>query len=337
VRKRLAQYYDDSEHYSELRIELRPGSYIPEFRFVSSHPASSQNDTEDSAGLAPAPALPYEPAPPDKPVPLDEVSAPHSSELSRRGVFYLVTAAMLVVAAVLTAFLTQNRSPYDGFWKPVTSSPGPVLISVGSVVVLNPPTSSSGPSPGSVGLHALYADPVALADSIAVSNLQQVLFHYSKPRSIQSSTSTTYSDLQRGPVILISGFNNPWTMRLTDSLRFHFVQSAVDVYEIVDRTDPAHKAWAINTRLPFTQVGHDFGLVARFRDQTTEQVIVVAAGIGENGTIAASELLSSPKYLADLKEQNLLPKPDQNWEAVIETKMIDGKPGPPRIVSSYRW
>lgn len=31
VRKRIAQYYHDSEHKGELRIELSPGSYVPEF------------------------------------------------------------------------------------------------------------------------------------------------------------------------------------------------------------------------------------------------------------------------------------------------------------------
>src|SRR5215831_18862074 len=32
VRKKLAQYYQEPAHQSELRIELLPGGYIPEFR-----------------------------------------------------------------------------------------------------------------------------------------------------------------------------------------------------------------------------------------------------------------------------------------------------------------
>ena len=31
IRKRIAQYYHEEAHSSELRIELTPGSYIPEF------------------------------------------------------------------------------------------------------------------------------------------------------------------------------------------------------------------------------------------------------------------------------------------------------------------
>src|SRR5438270_187720 len=34
VRKRLAQYYVAPQHDSELRIELPPGCYVPEFRFA---------------------------------------------------------------------------------------------------------------------------------------------------------------------------------------------------------------------------------------------------------------------------------------------------------------
>jgi hypothetical protein len=84
-------------------------------------------------------------------------------------------------------------------------------------------------------------------------------------------------------------------------------------------------------------MNHDFGLVARFHDPTTDQIIVVSAGIGENGTIAAAELLSTGKYFQELKDEKLFPRRDQNFEAVIETQTINGRPGPPRIVATYLW
>jgi hypothetical protein len=188
-----------------------------------------------------------------------------------------------------------------------------------------------------VGDHPLYSDPVALADTIAISTLQQVLANHSKASSIQSSAETTFSDLQRGPVILVSGFNNPWTMRLTDPLRFHFLRPELHVFEIQDRADPDNKKWALNTLTPFTEMNRDFGLIARFHDPTTDQIIIVSAGIGENGTIAAAELLSTGKYFQELKDDRLLPHHEQNFEAVIETQIINGRPGPPRIVATYSW
>jgi hypothetical protein len=333
VRKRLAQYYYEPEHLAEVRIELRSGSYVPEFRFVPSHSGTSE-DFSPVAIEAVSSLADINPAPTDT-----EVES-ESRKAKREHAFLAIAGSALIVvvaSAILIPALIQRASPYEQFWKPIIASPGQVLISVGSVVVLNRPMTNTEPSPESVGLHPLFADPVALADTIAVSNLQQVLFHYSKGSSIQSSTATTYSDLQKGPVILVSGFNNPWTMRLTDPLRFHFLQTAIDTYEIVDRNDPVHKVWAINTRTSFDLIDHDYALIARFHDPTTEQFVVVAGGIGENGTIAASELLSDKKYFAEAKQQGFLPKSDQNWEAVIETKMINGKFGPPRIVASYSW
>jgi len=77
--------------------------------------------------------------------------------------------------------------------------------------------------------------------------------------------------------------------------------------------------------------------VARFHDPITKQIVVVAAGIGENGTIVASRFLTDERYLSELKRNKLLPTSDGNFEAVIETQIIDGKPGPPRILASCVW
>ena len=84
-------------------------------------------------------------------------------------------------------------------------------------------------------------------------------------------------------------------------------------------------------------MNQDYGLVARFRDPTTEQFVMVAAGIGENGTIAASRLLTNERYLAELKKDKLFPRYDQNFECIVETQIIDGKPGPPRIMAADVW
>lgn len=323
VRKRLAQYYYAPEHQQELRIELRPGSYVPEFCFQSTREAENAVDPEpvEEALLAPSKRW-------------------HLPALSRKRMQILsLAAASTLLVAVLGYFLWQQyrNSAMDEFWSPVASASAPVVISVGSVVVLNPPVYALGPATDSVGLHPLFADPVAMADTIAISNLQRALFRFRLSSTIQSSTSTSYADLQHGPVILVSAFNNPWTMRLTAPLRYHFVQKSVEVYGIEDRNDPQHQSWSINTRDRFTQIGHDYALVARLHDPTTDQIVFVAAGIGENGTIAASEFISSPHLLDTLRQNHQLPRKEQNWEAVLETKTIDGKPGPPHAVASYSW
>jgi hypothetical protein len=328
VRKRLAQYYYEAGHQDEVRIELHPGSYIPEFKFFA--PGSTQESIEPAAvkTLAPvmAPALKFEDTP--------RRLARSFIKLSAGPV---IAIAISILAAVIGAgFLLLRPSPLDEFWQPVTHAGNPVLISVGSVMALldHRPAEFTG---SSIGDHPLYSDPVALADTIAIATLQQVLANHNKASSIQSSAETTFSDLQRGPVILVSGFNNPWTMRLIDPLRFHFVRPELHEFEIQDRTDPNNKKWSINTLTPYYEMNRDFGLVARFHDPTTDQIIVVSAGIGENGTVAASQLLSNERFFKELRKEQKLPRREQNFEAVIETQIINGRLGPPRIVATYLW
>ncbi len=330
VRKRLTQYYYEPEHQDELRIELHPGSYIPDFK-----PATAR--IADSAGAATP-----------KPAPADAISAsaspigsgPATSSAStrkRRRVLALLAGLGAAAAGACATFVVfLYPPPLDRFWQPVLHGSEPALICVGSVLAMVPSPPSTV-SAASVGGHPLSSNPVSISDAIAISNLQQLLSRRSKATTIQSAADTSFPDLQRGPVILVSGFDNPWTMRLTDPLRFHFLRPAVDVFEIQDRTDPTHGTWAINTLTPLSKISQDYGIVARFHDPTSDQTVIVAAGIGENGTIAASELLSNQEHFAELTRTGRLPRRYQNIEAVIETQVIDGKHGPPRVIATYIW
>ena len=54
IRKRIAQYYQDPGHESELRVSLPPGSYIPQFHWPET---AKQNDTTQAAIIPLTPAL----------------------------------------------------------------------------------------------------------------------------------------------------------------------------------------------------------------------------------------------------------------------------------------
>ncbi len=340
VRKRLAQYYYESEHRHELRIELHPGSYVPAFRLAGKDDRPFDQPSEPPALALPETAL-SAPSQFSPVIDLPAVPQDHSIDEARlevrRWKRLALVACLALIPAIIGATLPLFHRPSstDLFWRPVVEANGPVLISVASVVAMVN-SNAVAPSPSTVSGHPLASDPIAVSDATALSSIQQVLSIRSKTSALESSTSTSFSDLQRGPVVLISGFNNQWTMRITDPLRFHFVRTSTDDYTIQDRSDAAH-VWGINTAGPFVQMDRDYGLVARFHDPTTEQVVVVAAGIGENGTIVASKFLTDEKYLAELKESHLLPRPDQNFEAILETQIIDGKPGPPRVIATYLW
>jgi hypothetical protein len=345
VRKRLAQYYYEAEHKDELRIELKPGSYVPEFKLVAEQirPVPDRTDLKlesttpppieiaqvatEPTGSTPGEALPIRSAQRVGP----------AKGASKRQIIWLAVSFTVIGCAIFVAIgaaLYRARTPsaLDSFWQPVWNSTTPVLISVGS---WETPSSSAGDV--SIGTHAKSTDPIALSDTVTIASMQQLLSQHGKASQIQSSAQTTFSDLQHGTTILISGFDNPWTMRLTDPLRFHFVARTPDVLTIEDRNKSGLTAWEIDTRTPYAQLTKDYGIVARFHDPTTEQNIVVAAGIGENGTLAAGKLLTNEQFLESATKDAGLTRSYRNIEAVVETLVINGKSGPPRVIALTTW
>jgi hypothetical protein len=87
----------------------------------------------------------------------------------------------------------------------------------------------------------------------------------------------------------------------------------------------------------YSKLTQDYAIVARFRDPTTLQMVVVAAGIGENGTIAAGEFATSGAFLEELASQAPKGWRSDNIEAVLATQVIDRKSGPPRVLAVHVW
>jgi hypothetical protein len=72
-------------------------------------------------------------------------------------------------------------------------------------------------------------------------------------------------------------------------------------------------------------------------DPNTDQYVVVAAGVSRGGTVAAGEFLVDPKRMDEML--NLVPRDwkRKNLEIVLETQVIQGLSGPPRISAVHVW
>ncbi len=81
----------------------------------------------------------------------------------------------------------------------------------------------------------------------------------------------------------------------------------------------------------------DYALVSRLNDPTTEQMVVVAAGLGSYGTEAAGEFLSNPKYMQNFISQAPSGWSKKNFQLVLETEVINDNPGQPHVVASQFW
>jgi len=186
--------------------------------------------------------------------------------------------------------------------------------------------------------HIRHVDHIVLPDATALVNISGFLGRAGKPYRLQGTSSTTLTDLRQGPAILISAFDNPWTLRLAEPLRFHFVrQPGSSICSIEDREDPSNNRWSLDFSAPYSKLTEDYAIVARFWDATTGQLLVIAAGISTHGTISAGEFLTDKRFLQEALDKvpgNLAHK---NIEAVIITQVIDTKPGPPRIAALHVW
>jgi hypothetical protein len=327
IRKRIAQYYHEPEHEAELRIDLPSGSYVPQFHLP--HPVRPATIANDS-----------DPIPPIQSIPTTGIT-PTSRSGSRFSTPLLLALACGLAALAILVISMKAWSAKDGldqFWGPILEAPGPVLISIGQPSMGNDQDrTATTNSQETVSEHIHHVDHIVLPDATALVSLSGFLAKAGKPCSVQGSTSTTLTDLRQGSTILISAFDNPWTLRLTEPLRFHFVrQTGSSLRSIEDRQDPSNR-WSVDFGSPYAKLTEDYAIVGRYWDATTGQLMMVAAGIGTHGTITAGEFLTRKQFLDEVLRQIPKDSTHRNIEVVIATRVIDGKSGPPRIEAIHSW
>ena len=334
VRKRLMQYYYDSSHDGELVIELPSGSYVPQFRAPEPEPLP------EPVAVAP------EPAPQPAPTP---TLAPHRPSPRRRWLFVAFLFGLALAGSFVLGWQlrelrnTQPPTSIDRFWAPITDGTTVATyclgepaknIDVGSINSFDAPVTGTDPQPLYFRLH--LSGHLALADVITLTRTAAALETRHKAFRVLPASEASFAQLREGPIVLIGGFDNIWTLRVTQKLRFGF-DSKDGVAIIVDRKSPKQTSWATAWDLPYQKLSRDYAIVARIHDNTTGQPVIVAAGISEEGTESAGEILYNPVYL-----DSLLAKLPANWEklnmeAVIETQVIEGHPGPPSILAVETW
>lgn len=343
VRKRIAQYYLEPGHDVELRIDLSPGSYIPEFVLQPVHPANDVGSApiETAIHLAMAP-----PSPPVEIEAIRRAKAGHSS--LRRRVYYAVTATVVLAALGGAAWqFWHPRSVFEQFWGPVLDSPSVVRLCVGQRHFLGAaqePDQHYNPDVNRVSetaltLYKIYylgSQNVAFPDVVTVSRLAGLLQARGKPYHVQAESYTTLENLRDGPVVLVGAFNNDWTMRLTGPMRFGF-QRDKDLFWISDHQHPERHDRSVDYSLAYMKLTRDYALISRVLAPTTDRMVVVAAGLTGNGTMAAGEFLTNPEYM-----ESVLKNAPKNWgqknlQLVISTEVINGNSGPPRVVDQYFW
>jgi hypothetical protein len=333
VRKRLSQYYVNLEHATELVIELPVGTYVPCFREPARHimeSAPAVEGTEHTESLREGLLSPVLPA--------DSQGAPPRLTV-RHGIWIaagLIMAAIIGFGVARTRFASPHTNPsqptnLERFWEPITATSSRITYCLGvptDAVDLQSRTVPVFPA-GEGGSLNVY-DVITLARSIAPLVPKNGEFR------VLAASDTGFAQLREGPSVMIGAFDNPWTMRITQDLPIGF-EFDNHVRKVVDRRSSPEGIWTLQWQVPGKSLSRDYAVVARLHDKVTGEPVIILAGILGEGTEAASEVVSNSAYLNEMLE-----KAPRNWdqlnlEAVIEANVIEGHPGPPRVVAVETW
>jgi hypothetical protein len=340
VRKRLAQYYQSPAHGGELRIELNPGSYVPVFL----QPAADAPALE----VIPAEVIPAGVIPADIPSKAEQVSQPRRTRkiywpagLIASGV---IIAVILVLGARHGRHLGKQKSALEEVWSPLLTSSKPILFCVGEKELFAPHDSMTELQSGADDNSFLQAladknDFVPFSDVHTLSRFVSLIGAHGHAFRVQNSRTTISSQLREGPVVLIGALNNDWTLNRTSSLRFHLEgpEGPDRVYWIADTQHPESRAWQVRGRAPRSHVVKDYAIAARFTDESTGQVILVAAGIAGSGTRAAGEFLTDEASLKQLADGAGVDWGQRNFEVVLSSQVVNGMQGKPRVEAKAFW
>jgi hypothetical protein len=344
LRKRLAEYYEQEGAGHSIRIVIPTGQYTPQFLIcdhagapnaIGPEPALEDHLVAPSApvetGASHAPAL-LEPSTP--------AAFPQTGSLARHAIrtqLWVAAGLLTALALVLATVLLRPGDPLDSFWRPVLSSPNPILICFGNVEGAQHSRATTGTTEALTLLdyHGLPSEMMLVPDAITVSRFAGLLQSKGKSYRVASQSEANFADLQYGPAVLIGLANNDWTERLVGKLRFTLEHRPPGKLVLRDSNNPAREDWAVDYTMPYLSVTRDYALVVRVVDPKTEQMVVTAAGLSAFGTLAAGEFLTSPDEFR--KIQTVAPRGWQrrNFELVLSTDVIRGKCGHPNIVAAH--
>jgi hypothetical protein len=86
-----------------------------------------------------------------------------------------------------------------------------------------------------------------------------------------------------------------------------------------------------------TDTTQDYAIVTRAFDATTERTVVSVAGIENYGTLAAGEFVTDPEYLGAALLNGPKDWQKKNLQIVLGTTVIEGTPGPPKVLATWSW
>ena len=339
VRKRLAQYYVSPEGVAAaVRIDLPPGSYVPEFRY-----ATVRKEPEAAAAAPPATVVAVEPVP------------------VRRLPRWAVPATVLVaVAASGLAYekwtaVSPETAAFRAFWHPVLASPEPLTIAVAHPIVYHASRRAMKLNhellgPTREGQRVIQLPPKALdgsdmvpvlnqyvgfGDMLVATEVTSLMAQNQHTARVRFASAVEFADMRTSPTLLIGAVTNRWTVEFQSNWRFRFVRHD-DMRVVIEDSARPGTEWSIDAKDDGSSP-EDYILIARIRDSVTGGVVLVGAGLKQFGTEAAGHLLADAGHLGAILRKLPAGWETKNLQIVLHAQVIGNTPAQPGVVASYVW
>lgn len=318
VRKRLAQYYGKARVDENPVITVPPGSYVVALEWQT--PATVKHQK----------------------FPISEPQLPKIAETNNRSrfrfrprnlFFFGAVATLLVFLTTLSYKQLRQEDIVRPVWSALLESDKPVLICIAQPLAYLPPSAATSDSSSNrfVPLPDAF---VGVGDAYALADITELLSARGKHWHLLAGNDTPSKELKSGPVILIGAFSNPWTLRLTENLRFTY---DLDPKNVIRDRMQRERQWRLQNLTPDWQTSEDFAIVSRFQSPETGEPVVVVAGLTNFGTEAAGEFLTSSEMLASALHDAPKDWKRKNFQFVLHTKLIGKTPERPTVVAKYFW
>lgn len=330
IRKRLAQFYQDSDRSDPIAITLPPGSYVPFF-----------SRTDATAGLELE----------DKPAPSGAAKVRVATTRSKRSILYYgLSSGVLIAIAAVFLFRSAFPSELEQFWAPVFDSPRPVLVCLGSakkyILSENAQSVLEDARTHPERRTQIWLKPedvehvegeISKYNMHAALALERLFATRGKASQFRVGNEVLLDEMRDQPAVTIGAFSNPWTLQITRDLRFTFeFDTASRSMRVRDQAAPDSRKWLLKSETPPRSL-QDYAIITRVFDPTTRRVFLSPAGLNGFGTEAAAEFLTHPEYWKGFSR--IAPQGWQrmNLQIVLETKIIGNNASPPKVLATHFW
>jgi hypothetical protein len=325
VRKRLHQFYAEFDGAAEFRIELPPGSYIPEIHNVAPPPAERMVKPADAIGIIETRVAP--PSVPDS----SGTAVPRPPLFARIRPAVWIGIAIVAAIAAASAFWFWKQRPAPDSASPATVLPWSAMLQANRPIrlifcdpeivnvqrLLNYSVTLSdyanqrywpddmGPDVRRVFQSISFRGAsVAGVDALTALKIDELLHPITKHAvQVQTARSMRLGDFKTEDSFVLFGSprSNPWVDLFQDELDFTFEFDTTRKSEFVRNKHPRNGE--SSTYVPTAEgwgTGQAYAIVALVANPEQNGRVLVLAGSNAEATEAAGKLALNPGALSQI-------------------------------------